>query len=107
MLASAVRKVRLNQCEAIILTLRTEAFDSHNTAVSKKLLNERVNAYLRDNNISGRDVPAMYFKTVITLAWWLSVYLLLLLGHFSPAGQRCFMPGVGDGYRLRRLQRDA
>ncbi len=48
----------------------------------QKVLNERVNAYLRDNNIPGRDVPAMYGKTVITLAWWLGTYLLLLLGHF-------------------------
>jgi len=49
----------------------------------QKTLNQRVNAYLRDNNIPGRDVPAMYLKTVIVLAWWLGTYLLLLLGHFS------------------------
>jgi len=50
----------------------------------RKALNERVNAYLRDNDIPARDVPAMYFKTAVALAWWLGAYLLLLLGHFPP-----------------------
>jgi linoleoyl-CoA desaturase len=50
----------------------------------QKTLNRRVNAYLHDNNIPGRDVPAMYAKTAFALAWWLGTYLLLLLGHFSP-----------------------
>ena len=50
----------------------------------RKVLNERVNAYLRDNNLPARDVPAMYLKTVVALAWWLGTYLLLLLGHFPP-----------------------
>jgi linoleoyl-CoA desaturase len=48
------------------------------------VLNERVNAYLCDNNIRARDMPAMYLNTAIALAWWLSVYLLILLGHFPP-----------------------
>jgi linoleoyl-CoA desaturase len=51
----------------------------------RRTLNERVNAYLRDNGIPGRDVPAMYLKTAVMLAWWLGAYLLLLLGHFPPA----------------------
>jgi linoleoyl-CoA desaturase len=63
-------------------SIRTIRFTQHHGF--QKTLNERVDAYLRDNNISGRDVPAMYFKTVISLAWWLAVYLLLLLGHFPP-----------------------
>ncbi len=50
----------------------------------RKTLNERVNAHLRDNNIPARDVPAMYLKTAVVLAWWLGTYLLLLLGHFQP-----------------------
>ena len=50
----------------------------------RKTLNERVDAYLRDNHIPGRDVPAMYLKTAVALAWWLGAYLLLLLGHFPP-----------------------
>lgn len=49
----------------------------------QKTLNERINAYLRENNIPGRDLPAMYLKSAIVLAWWLGTYLLLLLGHFS------------------------
>ncbi|MEJ2597819.1 MAG: acyl-CoA desaturase [Anaerolineales bacterium] len=50
----------------------------------QKTLNQRVNAYLRDNNIPGRDVPAMYLKSAIALVWWLGTYLVLLLGHFPP-----------------------
>jgi linoleoyl-CoA desaturase len=50
----------------------------------RKTVNERVNAYLRENNLPARDVPAMRLKTAIALAWWLSAYLLLLLGHFPP-----------------------
>ena len=50
----------------------------------QKTLNERVNAYLRDNAIPGRDVPGMYIKTAVVLAWWLGTYLLLLLGNFPP-----------------------
>ena len=50
----------------------------------RKTLNERVNAYLHDNAIPARDVPAMYLKTAVVLGWWLGAYLLLLLGHFPP-----------------------
>jgi linoleoyl-CoA desaturase len=50
----------------------------------RKTLNERVNAYLRDNRLPARDVPAMYVKTAIALGWWLGTYLLLLLGGFPP-----------------------
>jgi linoleoyl-CoA desaturase len=50
----------------------------------QKTINERVNAYLRDNHLSGRDLPAMYLKTAVMMAWWLGTYLLLLLGHFPP-----------------------
>jgi linoleoyl-CoA desaturase len=48
----------------------------------RKTLNARVNAYLRDNALPARDVPAMYLKTAVVLGWWLGAYLLLLLGHF-------------------------
>ena len=50
----------------------------------QKILNERVNAYLRDQRLPRRDVPAMYLKTAVVMAWWLGVYLLLLLGGFPP-----------------------
>jgi len=50
----------------------------------RKVLNDRVYAYLHENRIPARDVPAMYLKTAVTLAWWLGTYLLLLLGHFPP-----------------------
>ncbi len=48
----------------------------------QKTINQRVNAYLRENHIPGRDVPAMYLKTAVMLIWWLAAYLLLLLGNF-------------------------
>jgi linoleoyl-CoA desaturase len=51
----------------------------------QKTLNERVTEHLRKNNLRARDVPAMYLKTAVVLAWWLGTYLLLLLGNFSPA----------------------
>ncbi len=50
----------------------------------RKTLNDRVDAYLRDNNIPARGLPRMYVKTAIVLTWWLGVYLLLLLGGFPP-----------------------
>ena len=50
----------------------------------QKTLNERVQAYLRANHIPGRDLPAMYVKTGVALAWWLGTYLLLLFGEFPP-----------------------
>jgi linoleoyl-CoA desaturase len=48
----------------------------------RKTLTERVDAYVREHHLPVRDVPAMYVKTGIMLAWWLGAYLLLLLGHF-------------------------
>lgn len=50
----------------------------------QKTLNQRVQAYLRENKIPARDLPAMYLKTAVMLVWWLASYLLLLLGHFNP-----------------------
>lgn len=51
----------------------------------RKTLNERVEAYLQAHNIPARDVPAMYVKTAIVLAWWLVTYGLILLGGFPPS----------------------
>jgi linoleoyl-CoA desaturase len=48
----------------------------------RKTLNTRVDAYLRENAIPARDLPAMYVKTAVSLLWWLAAYLLLLLGGF-------------------------
>ena len=50
----------------------------------QKTLNKRIVAYMRENHIRGRDLPAMYLKTAVVLIWWLGTYLLLLLGHFPP-----------------------
>ena len=50
----------------------------------RKTLNARVDAFLRDNHIPARDVPAMYLKTAVLLVWWLGAYLLLMLGNFPP-----------------------
>ena len=63
-------------------SVRSLRFTQHRNF--QKTLNERINAYLRDNHLPARDVPAMYLKTVVVLVWWLGTYLLLLLGNFSP-----------------------
>lgn len=47
----------------------------------RKVLNQRVTAYLRNNGLPAPDVPAMIVKTVVALGWWLGTYLLLLLSH--------------------------
>ena len=49
----------------------------------QKTLNERVQAYLRENKIPGRDLPDMYIKTAVMLGWWLASYVLLLQ-NFHP-----------------------
>jgi linoleoyl-CoA desaturase len=50
----------------------------------RKALTQRVEAYLKEHNLPARDVPAMYVKTAVIMAWWLGSYLLLLLGNFHP-----------------------
>jgi linoleoyl-CoA desaturase len=49
----------------------------------RQAVGERVEAHLRDNGLRPTDLPAMYVKTAAILAWWLVVYLLILLGGFS------------------------
>ena len=49
----------------------------------RKLLNQRIDAYMSENKLPARDVPAMYLKTAVVLAWWIVTYTLLLLGGFS------------------------
>jgi linoleoyl-CoA desaturase len=63
-------------------SVRSLRFTQHGNF--QKILNERVNTYLKENHIPARDVPAMYRKTAIALAWWLGSYLLLLFGNFPP-----------------------
>jgi linoleoyl-CoA desaturase len=50
----------------------------------RKTLNQRIDAYMREHNLKPHDVPAMYVKTAVVMAWWLVTYLLLLLGGFPP-----------------------
>jgi linoleoyl-CoA desaturase len=50
----------------------------------RKTLNNRIDAYLRENSLPARDAPAMYVKTAIVLAWWLAAYLLIVFGGFTP-----------------------
>jgi len=45
----------------------------------RKTINQRVEAYIKQNNVQVRDVPAMYGKTIFMFAWWLGSYLVLLL----------------------------
>ena len=51
----------------------------------RKTLNQRIDAYMREHRLPARDLPAMYVKTGVVLAWWLVTYLLILLGGFPPA----------------------
>jgi linoleoyl-CoA desaturase len=79
-----MRRVELSTSTDINEKLSIRSLRFSQQSDFRKALNERVNTYLRDNNIPARDVPAMYLKTVVALAWWLGTYLLLLLGHFPP-----------------------
>ena len=45
---------------------------------------KRVDAYLTENGLSAREVPAMYSKTATILVGWLATYLLILLGGLPP-----------------------
>lgn len=46
----------------------------------RRALYERVDAYLKDNNLPPRDVPEMYLKTAIIFSWWLGTWLLIMFG---------------------------
>jgi linoleoyl-CoA desaturase len=48
----------------------------------RKAVRERVDAYIAENKLPTRDVPAMYVKSAVAVACWLGVYLLILLGGF-------------------------
>ncbi len=48
----------------------------------RKVLTERVGAFIAENKLPARDVPVMYLKSVIVIACWLGIYLLILLGGF-------------------------
>jgi linoleoyl-CoA desaturase len=47
------------------------------------VVTERVNAYIAENKLPIRDLPAMYIKSAIVIACWLGIYLLALLGGLS------------------------
>ena len=46
----------------------------------RKVLNQRIDDFMKTQNLPARDVPAMYLKTGIILLWWLSTYLIIILG---------------------------
>jgi linoleoyl-CoA desaturase len=46
----------------------------------RKAVTERVDAYIAENKLPPRDVPAMYVKSAIIIACWVGIYLLALLG---------------------------
>lgn len=50
----------------------------------RKALTRRIEAYMAAHRLPARDVPAMYLKTAIIMAWWLGSYLLIMLGGFHP-----------------------
>ncbi|HEY0796407.1 MAG TPA: acyl-CoA desaturase [Acidisarcina sp.] len=49
----------------------------------RKALTARVSAYISENKVHTRDLPAMYLKSAIILTCWLGIYFLLLFGGFS------------------------
>jgi linoleoyl-CoA desaturase len=65
----------------------------------RKVLNERVDAYLRAHQLPARDAPFMYVKTGVVLAWWLATYLVILLGGLPPAVNAllCFVWALAIG----------
>jgi linoleoyl-CoA desaturase len=48
----------------------------------RKVVTERVDAYITENKLPARDVPVMYLKSAIIVACWLGIYPLILLGGF-------------------------
>lgn len=46
----------------------------------RKELNKRVDAYFKSNNISTRDNPAMYFKTLTIAVWVIGAWTFTLFG---------------------------
>ena len=44
----------------------------------RKAMTQRVEAFLKENSLAERDLPAMHRKTAIVLAWWAGSYLLIL-----------------------------
>jgi linoleoyl-CoA desaturase len=49
----------------------------------RKAVVQRVEAYLKANNLAQRDLPAMYAKTATIMGIWAVLYALLLLGGFA------------------------
>jgi linoleoyl-CoA desaturase len=46
----------------------------------RKELNERVEAYFQAENLSKRDLPAMYLKTIFIFSWVIAAWLFTLFG---------------------------
>ena len=43
----------------------------------RKAVIQRVNDYMKQENMQARDLPAMYGKTVVMFAWWMGSFALL------------------------------
>ena len=52
----------------------------------RKEVVRRVDEYVQANKLRTRDLPAMYAKTVIVLAWWLTSYALMIASGFAGWG---------------------
>lgn len=48
----------------------------------RKEITRRVEQYLKENHLPSRDLPMMYFKTAVIMAWWAGTYLLIMLAGF-------------------------
>jgi linoleoyl-CoA desaturase len=64
------------------MTLTTQAKVTYAKNIGfRKKLNQRVDDYFESNHITKRDNPAMYFKTVVLLAWVIATWTFII---FSP-----------------------
>ncbi len=75
----------------------------------RKELNARVAAYFKDNNLPERDVPSMYFKTAIIVAWIVSCYYVLVFTQapwFIKIPVALFM-GLGTSAAVFNIGHDA
>ena len=46
----------------------------------RRVLNQRVEQYFKDNRLRTRDVPQMYVKSIVVALWYLATFLLIILG---------------------------
>jgi linoleoyl-CoA desaturase len=72
------------QSQSVVKKSRVKALPFTAQFGFRKALTQRIESYLKEKGLPARDVPAMYVKTAVIMAWWAGSYLLLMLGGFHP-----------------------